>query len=96
VKSISVFPEYYVRGGHITGNPDPGSFQPDLLEFKEGEQDMGTSLPDLQITLTKIQALKNATLEDGGMDPKDIDWLRDPESACNTLDMSDTHLVKVL
>ena len=30
------------------------------------------------------------------MDPEDIDWLRDPESACDTLDMSDTHLVKAL
>ena len=79
-----------------TGDPDPGSFQPDPLEFEEGEQDTGTSLPDLQITLTNIQALKNATLEDGGMDPEDIDRLRDPESARDTLDMSDTHLVKAL
>ncbi|KAF8223601.1 hypothetical protein L208DRAFT_1316134, partial [Tricholoma matsutake] len=53
-------------------------------------------LPALQITLTNIQALKNATLEDGGMDPEDIDWLRDPELARDTLDMSDTHLVKAL
>ena len=30
------------------------------------------------------------------MAPDDIDRLRDPESACCTLDMSDVHLVKAL
>jgi hypothetical protein len=46
--------------------------------------------------MKNIHALKNATLEEGGMAPDDIDRLRDPESTRCTLDMSDTHLVKTL
>ena len=46
--------------------------------------------------MMNIQALKNATLEESGMAPEDINWLRDPESAHGALDMSDTHLVKAL
>jgi hypothetical protein len=46
--------------------------------------------------MTNIQTLKNATLEESGMAPEDIDQLRDPESAHGALDLLDTHLVKAL
>jgi hypothetical protein len=70
-------------------------FQPAPLELEEGKLDTGIYIPALQVMMKNIQALKNATLEEGRMAPADIDQLRDPEPAawCN-LDMSDTHLVK--
>jgi hypothetical protein len=76
---------------------NPGSFQPATLKLKEGELDAGIYISALQVTMKNIKALKNATLEEGGMAPADIDQLRDPQPAawCN-LDMSDTHLVKAL
>jgi hypothetical protein len=46
--------------------------------------------------MKNIQALKNVTLEEGGMAPDDVDRLRDPELAHCILDMSDTHLLKSL
>jgi Transposase family tnp2 len=46
--------------------------------------------------MKNIQGLKNATLDEGGMAPEDVDRLRDPGTARCTLDMSSTHLVKAL
>ena len=46
--------------------------------------------------MNNIEMLKSATLKESGMAPDDIDWLRDLGSAHCILDMSDTHLVKVL
>jgi hypothetical protein len=46
--------------------------------------------------MKNIQALKNATLEEGGMSPDEIDQLKNPASACCSLDMLDTHLMKEL
>jgi hypothetical protein len=66
------------------------------LESEEGEADTGIYIPALQVTMKNIQVLKNATLEEGGMAPNDVDWLRDPELAHCILDMSDTHLLKSL
>lgn len=75
---------------------DTGSFQPALLELEESEPDTGTYIPALQVTMKNINALKSATLEESGMAPDDVEQLRDPEQTRCTLDMSDTHLVKVL
>jgi hypothetical protein len=72
------------------------SFQPDPLEVDKGEPDTGIYIPALQVMMKNIQALKDATLEDSGMTPADIDQLKDPQPASGNLDMSDTHLVKVL
>jgi hypothetical protein len=76
--------------------PNPGSFQPAALELEEGELDTGIYIPALQVTMKNIQALKNASLEDSGMAPDDINRLRDPKSAHCALDMLDTHLMKAL
>ena len=91
------------KGAHSDGSeesgptaPNPGSFQLAMLELEEGELDTGIYIPALQVTMKNIQALKNASLEDSGMAPNDINRLRDPESAHCALDMSDTHLVKAL
>jgi hypothetical protein len=88
-------PEVSETSGPAASNQ--GSFQPAPLELEEGEIDTGIYIPALQVTMKNIQALKNATLEEGRMAPADIDWLRDPEPAawCN-LDMSDTHLMEAL
>ena len=88
-------PEVSENSGPAASNQ--GSFQPAPLELEEGKMDTGIYIPALQVTTKNIQALKNATLEESGMAPTDIEWLRDPEPAarCN-LDMSDTHLVKAL
>ena len=75
---------------------DQGSFQPGPLDLEEGELETGIYIPALQVTMKNIQALKNATLEEGGMSPDEIDRLRDPAPARCSLDMSDTHLVKAL
>ena len=76
--------------------PDPFSFQPAPLELEADETDTGIYIPALQVTMKNIQALKNATLDEGGMAPEDIERLREPEGARHTLDMSDAHLVKAL
>jgi hypothetical protein len=77
------------------GDANQESFQPPTLEADEDE-DIGIYIPALQITMNNIQALKNATLEESGMAPDDIDRLRDPQPAFCSLDMSDTHLIKSL
>jgi hypothetical protein len=66
------------------------------LEPEEGEWDTGIYIPALQVTTENIHALKNATLEEGGMEPDKINRLRNPDLARCSLDMSDTHLVKAL
>ena len=72
------------------------SFQPAPLEQEDGDLNTGIYIPALQVTMTNIQALKDATLENGGMAAEDVDWLRDSGSTRCTLDMSDTHLIKAL
>jgi hypothetical protein len=79
-----------------TFTSNQNTFQLAPLELGEGEPDIGIYIPALQVTMTNIQKLKNATLEDSGMAIDDVDRLRDPGAARSTLDMSDMHLVKAL
>jgi hypothetical protein len=73
------------------------SFWPALLKLEKGEADTGIYIPALQVTMKKIQVLKNmAMLENSGMGSNDIDQLKDPECLHCTLDISDMHLVKAL
>ena len=92
-------PDHHPSGSQESGPgtaSNLGSFQPAALDLEEGEPDTGIYIPALQVTMTNIQTLKNATLEESGMAPEDIDRLRDPESAHGALDLLDTHLVKAL
>ena len=89
---------------HPEGERDPNqrpdadqeSFRPPILEPDEGEPDTGIYIPALRITMNNIQALKNATLDESGMAPDDVNRLRDPQPASCGLDMSDIHFIKSL
>jgi hypothetical protein len=98
LESGSVCVPHQCLNGSVSGPSalNQNTFQPAPLELESDEPDTGIYIPALQVTMRNIQILKNATLEDGAMAPDDVERLRDPKATCCTLDMSDTHLVKVL
>jgi hypothetical protein len=66
------------------------------LDLEDDEPATGIYIPSLLVTTKNIQKLKDATLEQTGMGSEDLDRLRNAGAAHYTLDMLDTHLVKVL
>ena len=75
--------QYSEPSADTTEAGQPGQrelIQPEPLEREPEDEEPGAviHLPDLQTTQRFVDALKTASLEDSGMQPEDIDSLRDP------------------
>ena len=73
--------------------PAEPSIQPDPVE--QGGPNTGTHLPSFQVTESFLEALRNATLENSGMELADIARLCKPRpNSIDLLDSSNRHLLK--
>ena len=74
------FPDSSVRDPEIRQSGPHMSFVPDPLEQDPTDEDPSATihLPNLQTTQDFVDALRSASLKNSGMQPVDIDRLRDP------------------